>query len=309
MQTAKCEKCGQQFPMNETLKIEDITLCRTCGEKVTSEHKDIDIKSVKQQTDPTICVNCGKDSGSLQLPLLAGLPVCSGCETFFRHRPFPRWVKAFLFGVFAVTVCVLVWDMRFVQAYTEIKSSTKALAAKDIEKAAEMMNSASNRVPESRELRGMAAFYQGILFLQQDKSAQALAAFNSCRSLLPPQGKMDEALDQLTALAATGAAYDNKDYDQFLALSIKNYNENPDDATACGQVASAYACKFAVTGNEQFKEKALETLDKARTLSKTDPSFKEYEQRILHRLYSREIINYSEFQKRFPNGWEEPAKE
>lgn len=307
MQTAKCEKCGQQVPINETLKIENITLCKACGEKITSEQKDI---SVKQQIDRTICANCGKDHTGSPLPLLAGLPVCSECENFFRHRPFPYWVKAFLFGVFAATVCVLVWNIRFVRAYVEMRSSIKAFRTNDIEKAVEMMNSVSKRVPESNELGGMAAFYQGVLFLQQDNYIEALAAFNLCRSLLPLQGgEGDKIIDQYATVAAVGAAFDNKDYDQFLALTIENCDENPEDSFAYAQVASAYACKFAATGDEQFKEKSLKALDKARTLSKIDPFFKEYEQRILHRLYSREIIKRKEFLKRFPNGWEEPKKE
>ncbi|MGA2916037.1 MAG: hypothetical protein ABSE89_08445 [Sedimentisphaerales bacterium] len=306
MQTAKCEKCGQQFPINETLKIENITLCKTCGEKIISEQKGI--KSVKQQTDLTICTNCGKDNGSQQLPLLAGLPVCPECETFFKHRPFPLWVKAFLFGVIAAAVFVLVWNIRFVKAYVETKNSFRYFMGNDLEKAVEMMNSASNHVPESGELRGMASFYKGMLFLQRDNYTEALATLNSCRKLLPSK-HWDKILDEYTTMAAIGAAFDNNDYDRFLALTSENYKKNPNDGFACAQVSSAYACKFAVTGDEQFKEKSLNMLDKARSLSKTDPTFQEYEQRILNRLYSREIITRSEFQKRFPNGWKEPKKE
>jgi tetratricopeptide (TPR) repeat protein len=200
--------------------------------------------------------------------------------------------------------------MRFVQAYVEMKSSIKAFRTNDIEKAAEMMNSASNRVPESNILRGIAAFYKGILFLQQDNNAEALISFNLCRRLSPSQaGEENKIIDQFITRAAIGAAFDNKDYDQFLELSIKSYNENPNDAIACAQVSSAYACKYAVTGDEQFKGKSLDMLNKAGTLLKTDSYFKEYEQRILYRLYSREIITRNEFVRRFPNGWKEPQKE
>lgn len=308
MQTAKCEKCGQQFPINETLKIEDITLCKACGGKITSEQKNIYIKSAKQQIDRTICVNCGKDNGNAQLPLLAGLPVCQECETFFRHRPFPMWVKAFLFGVIAAAVFVLVWNIRFVQAYAETRNSINAFRAGDIEKAAEMMNSASKHVPESEELRGIAAFYKGILFLQQDNDEEALSTFNSCRSLLTSK-EWGKILDEHTTAAAIGIAFNNKDYDKFLELAMESYNKKPDDGYACAQAASAYACKYAATGDGQFREKSLAMLNKARTLSEKESFFKGYEQRILHRLYSREIITPQEFEKRFPNGWEEPKKE
>ncbi len=308
MQTVKCENCGQQFPMNETFRINAVVLCRVCGEQAASEQKDIDIKSVKQQIDPTICFNCGKDHNQQHLPMLAGLPVCLQCETFFRHRPFPHWVKVFLFIMFALVACALVWNIRFIQAYVEMRSSVRAFYKNDLEKAAELMDSASAHVPENSELLAMAALYQSILLLGQDRPAEALEVINSCRSSSLPQG-LNETLDQLAIAAEIGVAFDNKDYDRFLAMAIENYNINPDDVTNCGQVASAYACKFAVTGDEQFRKKSLEILDKAKTLSKADPYFSEYERRILHRLYSREIITRSEFQKRFPDGWKEPAKE
>lgn len=306
MQTVKCEVCGGQFPMNETFRVGDITACRPCGEKIISEKKSI--KSVKRQADPTICVNCGKDHGGLQLPLLAGLPVCPDCETFFKHRPFPNWVKAFLAGVLALVIFALAWNMRFIQAYMEMTDAVRTSHNGNLEKSAELMSSASKRVPESSELRGLAAFYRGLLFLQQDKPAQALTEFDSSRRLLPSQG-LSKTLDQLTMSAKISIAFDSNDYDRFLTLSIEYCDKISNDSLAYAQVASAYACKFAVTGDQQFKDKALENLNKARALSQADLSFKEYEQRILHRLYSREIITSSEFHKKFPNGWQEPKKE
>ena len=38
-------------------------------------------------------------------------------------------------------------------------------------------------------------------------------------------------------------------------------------------------------------------------MASATPEFKEYENRILHRLQSREIITQAEFARRFPNGW------
>lgn len=40
-----------------------------------------------------------------------------------------------------------------------------------------------------------------------------------------------------------------------------------------------------------------------------DPEWKEYENRILHRLHSREILTRAEFAQRFPTGWSEQKQE
>ena len=80
----------------------------------------------------------------------------------------------------------------------------------------------------------------------------------------------------------------------------------PDSPAYLPQVASAYACKFAVTGDEQFKLLSLNFLQKAKTLSLQQGSladFETYEDRILHRIETREIISADEFNKKFPNGW------
>ncbi len=305
MQTAKCEKCGRETQINDAYKLDNITLCKECGEKIITEQKNANIES---QTDPTICIKCGKDNGSMALPLLAGLPVCHDCEEFYRHRPFPMWVKAFLLGVLAVTALVFVWNYRFFQGYIETKNSFRYFVSGDIEKAKEQMDSAVKHVPEDSELAGMAGFYKGVSAIQQEKYTEALEAFQSCRSSLKSE-EWAEILNGFTLSAQIGAAFDSNDYDKLLELSLEKYNKTPEDGQDCAQVASAYACKYAVTGDEQFKTKSLEMLDKSRTLTGDIEFFREYEQRILHRLYSREIITRKEFNKRFPNGWKEPQKE
>ena len=79
------------------------------------------------------------------------------------------------------------------------------------------------------------------------------------------------------------------------------------DPILTGQVASAYACKYAQTQDEQYRIMSMDALDRARTLANSTPELKEYfveyEQRILHRLHTKQIIDRNEFIKRYPNGW------
>jgi hypothetical protein len=119
------------------------------------------------------------------------------------------------------------------------------------------------------------------------------------------------ALRQLSELvhrseedARIGIAFHQKDYDEFLRLAQQVAKELPQSSEAAGQVASAYACKYAVTGDPTFRQAALDKLDEARKLSgPADKSFAEYENRIQHRLATRTVITHAQFVQQFPNGW------
>ena len=101
--------------MNETFEIDGRILCAICSEPFLSDRKDKQASTIKEQIDPTICLSCGLDNEDVPLPKMAGLPVCVKCESFFRNRPFPQWVKASLAGVIALVICSLICNMRFIQ--------------------------------------------------------------------------------------------------------------------------------------------------------------------------------------------------
>jgi len=86
-------------------------------------------------------------------------------------------------------------------------------------------------------------------------------------------------------------------------------SETDNSSFALGFLASAYACKFAAEGKEEFKEKATQNLEKVRNLTGNDNRYEEGEQRILHRIETREIISRTEFHNKFPNGWKPERKE
>ena len=60
-----------------------------------------------------------------------------------------------------------------------------------------------------------------------------------------------------------GAAFERKDYDTFLAIAQKQWELFPGPETA-GVVASALACKYAITGDQQYKKQTEEMLLEAR---------------------------------------------
>lgn len=299
MQRAKCENCGRELPMNETFKVSNNTLCEACVDEILENQKDVAAEEIQPQVDPTICINCRKDNEDTALPTIAGLPTCEECEGFFRNRPFAPWVKASFAAVVAIVVFSLLWHWRFIEAYSDIKSSARAFSQRNYPEAAELMKSASKHVPESKFIRAMDSYFQAIILLEQNNPIEALALLRDCKDKVPAEINVDE----LIKVAETSIAFDNKDYDRFLYLSLARSEEHPDDAIHTAQVASAYSCKYAVTGEEDFKQQALNILDKAREMPNRSEFFEEYEDRILHRLHTREIIDRKQFKARFPNGW------
>lgn len=302
MKQVTCEKCEEGFQINDTLKVCGDVVCGPCAESIVTKEK-IPADQVQQQIDPTICVGCGLDNGDADFARLGQLPVCSACEALFKNRPFPNWIKAALVGMVILVISTLVWNSRFISAYYELKCFKSAMNSGDFQRGAAYFISASRRVPENAELQVYGALYEGMLLLSQDKSAEALKLLESCR------GRVDEesGLDVLIMNAQVGLAFDRGDYDEFLRLAQQLSEMHKDDPMYAGQLASAYACKYAETQDEQYKAKSLMALERARTLASANPANEqyhaEYEQRILHRLYTRQIIDRDEFYKRYPNGW------
>jgi hypothetical protein len=103
--------------------------------------------------------------------------------------------------------------------------------------------------------------------------------------------------------AEVGISFDRKDYKKFLELEKKVLARSQDDASSWAGVASAYACLYAETGQDSLKTRAVEHLQKSKTLDSVSEGARDYINRIEYRLWSRNIISSGEFQKKFPNGW------
>jgi hypothetical protein len=103
----------------------------------------------------------------------------------------------------------------------------------------------------------------------------------------------------------SGAAFARKDYDTFVAISRKEWKERPTAAMAAG-LASALACKYAVTGDASFRQESEEMLAKAQQLAQGDSealkNLEEYLPRIRYRLDTRQIITRKEYDRRFRSG-------
>ncbi len=305
MKQCQCEQCGGQFPMNDTLRVGDRILCDACCEKVLpaadAESPETDLE---RQFDPTVCTNCKKDNGTGELPLLAGMPVCEPCETFFRNRPFPAWIKVALVAVIVLVGVSLVWNLRFFRAYGALRHSWACFAEGQVEAAAAQMISAADHVPECEDIRVVSLYMEGVSLLSRGRCAEAVTKLSQCRNRMP----FDSDVKILLAQARGGAAFDKRDYDGFLAAAQTLDKQAPDYYLGKATLASAWACKYVQTGEAGCRDRVLDFLEQAKRLAQDDPAFTEYENRTLYRLQSREIITREEYYKRFPEGWS-PEKE
>jgi tetratricopeptide (TPR) repeat protein len=118
---------------------------------------------------------------------------------------------------------------------------------------------------------------------------------------------LDVAIDS----AKANLAFDAKDYDGFLSLEQALMQRYPEDPSIVGGVASALACKYVTTGDENYKTQALAMFARAKTLAVSrsqQEAFAEFSERILFRINSKEIIDTEEYNRRFRNGGKEPLQ-
>jgi len=299
-----CDQCGHEFAMNDTIRLHGRPVCIQCAEKTLAGGVKVPKEAVEIQIDPTVCRNCGFDNGAVPLEKLAGLPACNPCIHAFRHRPFPGWIKGAAVSLILLVIFALWWNGRFYLAYGEMRAAFRAWGEGNVPSAAALMGRAADRVPENADLRAFADFFRGAELLQADKSAEAIECLQKCQSRIPPEAGVAE----LILHATMGKCYDEQDYDGFLKAAQEVDKRSPGRPMTRAGVASAYACKYAVTGDDAFKQKSLEALGQAKQMP-ADPERAEalakYENRIRHRLATREIIRRQEFDRRFPEGWKE----
>jgi hypothetical protein len=289
--------------MNEAFSLAERTLCRTCLEEFLSgSEQGQSTDGIAQLVDPTICVHCAADAGNEEWPTLATLPACTTCSSFFRNRPYPRWLKLSSAIFLCVAVGAFIYNLRFFMAYVDLLAANRAMEAGQVEQALPRWESAAARLPEMPELTVIPNLLNAQRLVSESKYDEAMALLDAAR---PYAGSEFSQVFRQTELGArSGKAFDAKDYDAFLKLSQEAAAMAPEQPYFVASVASAYACKYAVTGNDKFREESLKHLEQAKSLvGAEDEAFRDYENRILHRLHTREIITSEQFAKQFPNGW------
>jgi hypothetical protein len=308
MRHAVCEGCGQSAPQGETVAILGKTLCRGCAEQFLNvASQPLPQESIQRQIDPTICGFCSVDGGDRELPKVLGVPTCEACDHKLRHRPFPRWIKVSAVALLVLVIGAFVHNYRFIQAHWAFQQSFRSLRDGRIHEASEQMASAAALVPDEPEFLVLSKLFAGGDMLTQEKEAEAAVLLKQAQSQLPPTHPLRPMADAYLAAAQAGVAFNAKDYDAFLAIQKEFHGKHPGEPQALLGMASAHACKYAVTGKEQHKKEAMKFLDDAAKWPQSPESAK-FRERIEHRLHTRTILERKEFEKQFPNGWKPEPK-
>lgn len=294
-----CEDCGQHFPLSETAMVKKRYLCKSCTEKEI-EAKQATWQDVELNIDATLCFHCKKDNGEHEFERVAGLGACPECTKFLRNRPFPTWVKAAIAGMLLFALGVGIYNQRFIIAYLDLKQCRAAAARGEYAKASALMDAGARKLPESRDLQVLAHYYRGMDLLTSDKGAEAYNEFCICCDMEPRAA----GFQHMRSVAAKSKAFDEKNYDEYLRLVLADANK-PGAVDPASYLAGAYACKYAVTRDEQYKAKALENLQKAKAEWGDDEneSYDQFVDRMTHRMETGDIIKRSEFRKRYPDGY------
>lgn len=306
LRTIDCQQCQQPTPLGRAFNVAGESLCEPCVQTRLVQNPELKSRpdAIARLIDPTVCWRCGADGGEIELPTLAALPFCETCAQAARRFPFPAWIKLATIAVAALVLFGLYRNDRFFTAYLALHRMERAADAGQVEEAYHQADLAARRVPERPEIAALAALFHGAWLVQQDRSTEALPLLRAAQ-----QARPQEDLAPLILQAEAYAAFDAQDYDNALEkmnVIRARLGESPMPVLA---VASAYACKYAVSGDEAFRQRAHEQIDLALRLPDSDtPDVREYVMRIRHRLATREIIKREEFLKRYPSGWnnEEP---
>jgi tetratricopeptide (TPR) repeat protein len=286
--------------MGDAFSVAARTLCRECADQFFKERGQTRVQpgEVTRLVDPTVCAQCAKDCGEQELPRIANLPVCENCDHLLRHRPFPTWLKASFTVFLCVAVAAFVYNMRYFLAYVDIVRANHAMDSGRFEQGVRFFSAAADRVPDLPEL----AIFKAQQLAKDDRFDEAMAVIEKSKPKASPP--LRAAFQQVELGVQTGQAFHRHDYDAFLNASQQLMKIRPQDPNAIAAVASAYACKYATTGDEKFREEARRYLTQAREhAGDANHELDEYENRIFHRLATRDIISQAQFRERFPNGW------
>jgi len=133
---------------------------------------------------------------------------------------------------------------------------------------------------------------------QSGKAAEAATLMRQAADEYPEMPILRKSLPGYEA----GVAFEKKDYDRFLELEQEEFRLLPESGMAAGGVASALACKYAVTGDAVWKKQSEDMLEKSRLLSHSpedQKDFEEFAERTRYRLETRRIIDKPEYDRKF----------
>jgi hypothetical protein len=136
------------------------------------------------------------------------------------------------------------------------------------------------------------------LEIEEGHEAEAAQLVHAAATDYPQYPHIDLAVNAYDG----GVAFAKKDYDTFLSLANKNWDLLPSASTALS-MASALDCKYAITGDAQYRQRSEDMMARARQMAAGDKEamadLTEFTDRHNYRLQTRKIITKSEYDRKF----------
>ncbi len=140
------------------------------------------------------------------------------------------------------------------------------------------------------------------MLTREEEYDEALSLIQKARLDAPPSFRGEFIETEL--YARIGQSFEKRDFAMMVEMSQHLVEREPDDPGALAALASAYACKYAASGETKDRDDALRYLAQARTnLGPDADMFKGYENRLQHRLKTRKLMTRKQFEQQYPHGW------
>jgi tetratricopeptide repeat protein len=343
-----CQQCGSIQPLGSMRVVGDKLMCETCTGKALAENKNLQIAKIADATVcfkcgrdngsaelPVLgglpyCSTCREEFYSRPYPqwlrlAMGGLLVLLA-GALVSGRPYWKAGKDLVRGE------RLVAARQFAQAGDPLRRVLNV--APECEEAILLLAKADILNGNPEEAYKLLSAHHSGQFKEGDLTSEVSALMTRIRQAsekaqaarkLDEQKRWAEAAQALreaatlypeylplvfAAESAEGTiAFEKKDYDGFLANAEASVKKHPDYYYAEGMLASALACKYAVTGDAAYRQRSEEALARARQLTPADPqaqaATKDYEEHTRYRLDSRKIIDTDEYDRQFRQGAKE----
>jgi len=137
----------------------------------------------------------------------------------------------------------------------------------DYSEATNKLRLARTFMPDEEAFEDLEAFYHGHVCLDEGKPAEAARWFQVSLNLDPNSKETAYML----LVAQRHAAFQSGKYEEYFRTSESLLELDGRTTQALLGMAPAWACRFALTGKEEYRQQALACLKEARTAGGADP--------------------------------------
>ncbi len=307
MKHGECVACGEKHPIARMYYVRKGIHCRTCVDLFMKDaHVPILPQELRPLVDPTICAGCEKDSAEE----VAGVRLCSECAGRVRRPSIPFFVWAFWLTLLAAAGVAGLRASMWASSDADLDRARLAIEAGDASGAAKILDrqppsekltlllirydlirdqfgdaharsktlsgrwvrgGLSQSIPDelARAERGAAQAVIARRLLDEGKLGPAYAAIHQARKDYPQSDRIRRMFLNIAGLYA----FSKKEFETYIQAHLilgEGWPDDPDAQLAC---AAALAARWALSGDEASKKRALEILERFKAVAPAYESF------------------------------------